>query len=156
MIEVTATGKGGFYTELAGAFAYPIPALSSILTASGIAFLAAMLPVAVITALSNLMEQSNVGTEEGVQSADLSNLQIILMGIFAAEVFFFPRSPSTPFSMSCTTGVNDDQPPKLRLRPQPVGQKLYLLRHPDGLFWNSLIHRRDAHPRSGCHAGHRR
>lgn len=124
-VEVKATGKGGFYTELASAFAYPIPALSSILTASAIAFAAAMLPVVVVTGASNLMEQSNVGTEQGVQQADLSNLQIILMGIFAAEVLFFSAiAIHTFFDVVRTTGVNDDQPPKLTFSPNQWSKSL--------------------------------
>lgn len=122
-VEVTATGKGGFYTELASAFTYPIPALSSILTASGIAFLAAMLPVVVITGASSLMEQSNVGTEQGVQKADLSNVAIILMGIFGAEVFFFSAiAIHSFFDVVRTTGVRDDQPPKLTFSPSQWGK----------------------------------
>ncbi|HWL92765.1 MAG TPA: hypothetical protein VNT79_04455 [Phycisphaerae bacterium] len=121
--EVKATGEGGFYNEIGSAFAYPFSALSSILTASGIAFGAAIIPVAVMTALSNLMEQSNVGTEQGIQKADLSNLVLILMGIFAAEVFFFSAiAIHSFFDVVRTTGVRDDQPPKLNFAPSQWGK----------------------------------
>ena len=121
--EVKATGKGGFYTEIGSAFAYPIPAVSSILSASGIAFLAAMLPVLIITGGSNLMEQSNVGTVEGVQEADLSSVQILLMGIFAVEIFLFSAiAIHSFFDVVRTTGVSDDQPPKLTFSPNQWGK----------------------------------
>lgn len=121
--EIKATGKGGFYTELGSAFAYPLGAMSSILTASGIAFFAAILPVVILTLGLNLMEQSNVGTEGGVQEANLSGVQVILMGIFALEVFLFSAiSIHTFFDVVRTTGVNDDAAPKLTFGPSQWGK----------------------------------
>ncbi len=121
--EIKATGKGGFYTELGSTFSYPLGAMSSILTASGVAFLAAMVPVVLITGGLNLMEQSNVGTEQGVQEANLSGVQIMLMGIFSLEVFLFSAiAIHMFFDVVRTTGVSDDAPPKLQFAPGQWGK----------------------------------
>ena len=118
-----ATSAGGFYTELASSVAYPVPALASLLTAAGIAFLAAVLPVAIMTGGANLMEQSQVGTEAGVQAADLSGVRLILMGIFAAEVFFFSAvATHSFFDIVRTTSIGDDKPPKLSFSPSQWGK----------------------------------
>ncbi len=69
---VSATGAGGFYSELASSVMYPVPALSSLMTAAGIAFLAALLPVVVMTAGAQLMEQGNVGTEHNLAVAEVA------------------------------------------------------------------------------------
>ena len=113
-----ATGAGGFYTELAASVGYPLPALASLLTAAGIAFGAALVPVMVMTAAAELMQQSQVGTVEGVQKADLSNVQLVLIGIFGLEVFFFAAvAIHAFFDVVRTTAVNDDAPPKLSFAP---------------------------------------
>ena len=115
---LSATGAGGFYSELAGSVVYPLGALSSLITASGIAFLAALVPVAVMTGAANMMELENVGTEQGVQKADLSGVQLILIGIFAVEIFFFFAVAIHAFlDVVRTTGTGDDQPPKLSFSP---------------------------------------
>lgn len=115
---MSATGAGGFYSELAGSVVYPLGALSSLITASGIAFLAALAPVAVMTAAANMMELENVGTEQGVQKADLSGVQLILIGIFSVEIFFFFAVAIHAFlDVVRTTGSGDDQPPKLSFSP---------------------------------------
>lgn len=114
-----ATGPGGFYSELAASVAYPIPALASLLAAAGIAFGAALVPVAVMTGAANLMEQSAVGTVEGVQAADLSGVQMILIAIFSMEVFFFSAvAIHAFFDVVRTTSIRDDQPPKLSFSPK--------------------------------------
>lgn len=125
-----ATGAGGFYSELATSVTYPFPALTSLLTAAGIAFGAALVPVMVMTAAANLMQQSQVGTTEGVQEADLSNVQLILIGIFGLEVFFFAAvAVHAFFDVVRTTAINDDAPPKLSFSPNQWGKSFvsYLL-----------------------------
>lgn len=120
---VSATGAGGFYSELASAVMYPMPALSSILTAAGIAFLAALLPVVFMTGAAQLMEQGNVGTEQGVRQADLSGVQLILIAVFSAEIFFFAAVAAHAFfDVARTTGIGDDQAPKLSFSPNQWGK----------------------------------
>ncbi len=120
---VSATGAGGFYSELASSVAYPVPALSSLLTAAGIAFLAALLPVVVMTAGAQLMEQGDVGTEKGVQQADFSGVQVMLITIFSAEIFFFAAVAAHAFfDVARTTGIGDDQAPKLSFSPNQWGK----------------------------------
>ncbi|MFQ5411694.1 MAG: hypothetical protein ACE5EC_05335, partial [Phycisphaerae bacterium] len=115
---ISATGAGGFYAELAGSVFYPIGALSSLLTASGVAFLAALVPVAVMTLAANVMELENVGTEQGVQKADLSGVQLILIGIFTLEIVFFSAVAIHAFlDVVRATGTGDDRPPKLSFSP---------------------------------------
>ncbi len=119
----TATGAGGFYSELASSVIYPLPALSSLLTAAGIAFMAALAPVAIMTGAANLMEQSAVGTAEGVKEADLSNVQLILIGVFAAEVFVFAAIAIHAFlDVVRTTSIGDDAAPKLSFSPNHWGK----------------------------------
>lgn len=120
---VSITGAGGFYAELASSMAYPLPAITSILTATGIAVLAALLPVVVMTGLSNLMEQSNVGTVEGVKEADLSSVQLILIGIFGLEIFFFSAvAIHAFFDVVRTTAIGTDKPPNLSFAPGNWGK----------------------------------
>jgi hypothetical protein len=83
-------GVGGFYAELVPSFLYPLPALASLLTAAGIAVLAGLLPVLMISSMKYLMQQSAVGTaEELTQKTNLTVVQLILLGIFALEILFF-------------------------------------------------------------------
>lgn len=83
-------GPGAFYGELAGCIAYPVPALSSLATAAGIAIAAALVPVVVMTALHYVMAQGNVGLAgaENIKT-DLSGVQWILVAIFGLEIAFY-------------------------------------------------------------------
>jgi len=120
---VSATGAGGFYSELAASVTYPVPALSSLMTAAGIAFLAALLPVVVMTGGAQLMEQSAVGTEQGVQQADLSNVQMVLIAVFSTEIFFFAAvAIHAFFDVARTTSIGDDRAPKLSFSPNQWGK----------------------------------
>ncbi|HKQ49832.1 MAG TPA: hypothetical protein VJZ71_17290 [Phycisphaerae bacterium] len=116
-------GAAGFYGDLANCVAYPLPALGSLLTASGLAVAAGLLPVAAMTAMANLMQQGAVGTDQGVQKADLSNVQLILIGIFAAEVFFFTAIAIHAFiDVIKTTTTGTDAPPNLSWGPSAWGK----------------------------------
>ena len=124
--SMAATGAGGFYGELAVSIAYPIPALASLLTAAGVAFCAALVPVAVMTTLANIMEQENVGTIKGVQKADLSGVQMLFVGIFAAEVFFFSAvAIHSFFDVVRTTSIRDDRAPNLSFSPHHWGKSFF-------------------------------
>jgi hypothetical protein len=120
---VSATGAGGFYSELSASVTYPVPALSSLMTAAGIAFLAALLPVVLMTGGAQLMEQGNVGTEQGVQQADLSNVQMVLIAVFSAEIFFFAAvAIHAFFDVARTTSIGDDRAPRLSFSPNQWGK----------------------------------
>lgn len=122
----SATGTGGFYGELAWSVAYPLPALSSLLGAAGVAFFAALVPVAVMTILAKLMQQGGVGTEQGVQAADLSGVQLFLVGIFTAEVFFFSAvAIHSFFDVVRTTSIRNDRPPELSFSPNNWGRSFF-------------------------------
>ncbi len=116
-------GAAGFYGDLANCVAYPISTLGSLLTASGIAVAAGLVPVAVMTALANLMQQGDVGTAQGVQKADLTGVQLILIGIFAIEIFFFTAVAIHAFlDVIRTTTVGSDAPPNLSWSPSQWGK----------------------------------
>lgn len=119
------TGAGGFYAELGTAITYPIPALGSLGTAVGVAILAGLIPVIVVTAMSNLMEQGAVGTVEGVKAADLSGVALLLVGIFGLEVVFFSAVALHAFlDVVRTTCVDNDRPPNLTWSPSEWGKSL--------------------------------
>jgi DNA-directed RNA polymerase subunit RPC12/RpoP len=118
-----ATGQGGFYAELASSVTYPVSALSSLATAAGIAVLAALAPVALITGWAQLMEQGAAGTVEGVQKADLSGVSLVLTGIFAAEVVFFSAVALHAFlDVLRITSIGQDRPPNLTWSPSQWGK----------------------------------
>jgi hypothetical protein len=114
-----------FYSQLASATAYPIPAISSLLTAAGVAFGAGLVPVAVMTAMSNVMVQGeNAGYEDRVK-ADLSGASIMLMGIFAFEIFFFSAVAMHSFlDVIRTTSVGNDRAPNLSWSPSQWSKSL--------------------------------
>jgi len=117
-----ATRTGGFYAELSSCLAYPIPAMGSILTAAAAAFLAGLVPLAVMTGLSHVMEQGTVGTPEGVQKADLSGLAIMVLGIFGAELFFFAAVAMHMFlDVIRASAVGTERPPNLVWNPSQWG-----------------------------------
>lgn len=116
-------GAAGFYGDLANCVAYPVSTLGSLLTASGIAVLAGLVPIGVMTALANLMQQGDVGTAQGVQKADLTGVQLVLIGIFAIEVFFFTAVAIHAFlDVIRTTTVGSDAPPNLSWSPSQWGK----------------------------------
>lgn len=116
-------GAAGFYGDLTNCVVYPVQALASLLTASGIAVAAGLIPVVVMTAMANLMQQGEVGTERGVQQANLSTVQWILIGIFAAEVFFFSAVAIHVFlDVIRTTAIGNDAPPNLSWSPSQWGK----------------------------------
>ncbi len=117
------TGAGAFYAELASSVAYPISALGSLATAAGVAVLAGVAPVAVIVGGSSVMEQSAVGTIEGVQKADLSGATKVLMAVFAAEVVFFSAVALHAF-LDCVraTSIGNDRAPNLSWSPTQWGK----------------------------------
>ncbi len=122
---ITATGAGGFYAELFSSLTYPLSAIHSLAAAALIAFGAAIVPVAVMTALANTMEMSNVGTVEGVKEADLSGVSMVLTMIFGAEVFFAAAvAIHAFFDVVRTTTIGDDAAPKLNFNPNAWAKSL--------------------------------
>lgn len=119
----TIIGAGGFYAELISSVAYPISAIGSLGTATGIAVLAGFVPVAVITGGANLMELGAVGTAEGVQTADLSGAQLILTSVLAFEVvFFFAVALHAFLDVVRTTAIGHDRAPNLTWNPTQWGK----------------------------------
>ncbi len=107
-------GPSSFYAELATSVVYPIPALPSLLTAAAIAIGAGLVPVAVMTVLAHVMQLGDVGLPTGVQKPDLTGVQWILVGIFAAEVFFFTAVATHVFlDVIRATTIGDHAPPNL-------------------------------------------
>ncbi|MBN2560056.1 MAG: hypothetical protein JXQ75_03905 [Phycisphaerae bacterium] len=118
-----ATGVGGFYGALASSVTYPLSALGSLATAAGIAVAAGLVPVAVITGLANAVEWGAVGTTEGVQAADLSKAQMILVAVFAIEVVFFSAVALHAFlDVVRTTSIGGDRAPNLTWSPSQWGR----------------------------------
>lgn len=119
-------GATTFYGELAGCIAYPIPAISSLATAAGIAIAAALVPVVVMTGLHNLMEQGNVGIV-GLENRkpDLSGVQWILVGIFALEILFFTAVALHVFlDVIRSSVIGNVAPPNLGWSPASWGKSL--------------------------------
>jgi hypothetical protein len=116
-------GSGGFYSELAASITYPLSAIGSLATAAGIAVLSGLVPVVVITGGAYVMEQSAVGTEEGVKAADLSDAQKVLIGIFIFEVIFFSAVAIHAFlDVVRTTVIGNDRAPNLTWNPMQWGK----------------------------------
>jgi len=118
-----APGAAAFYGALISTVSYPLSAAGSLATAAGVAVLAALLPVVAMTGGSKLMEQSAVGTIEGVQQADLSGVQIMLMAVFAVEVVFFSAVALHAFlDVVRTTSVGTEKAPSLAWSPTQWGK----------------------------------
>ncbi len=118
-----APGSSTFYSSLISAVSYPISAAGSLATAAGVAVLAALLPVVAMTGGSKLMEQSAVGTLEGVKQADLSGVQIMLMAVFAVEIVFFSAVALHAFlDVVRTTSVGTEKAPSLAWSPTQWGK----------------------------------
>ena len=119
-------GKGGaaaFYGELASAITYPVPALAALGSAAGIAIAAALVPVAVMTGMSYVMAQSDVGLPGVEVKADLSGIQWILVGIFAAEVLFYTAVALHVFLDTLrATVIGTQAPPNLGWSPAAWGK----------------------------------
>ncbi len=121
-----ASGAATFYGELATAITYPVPAIASLGTAAGIAVAAALIPVLVVTGLANVMEMGNVGLVPAEElKADLSVVQWILVGIFAAEVLFYSAVALHVFlDVIRTTVIGNNAPPNLGWSPASWGKSL--------------------------------
>lgn len=118
-------GKGGFYTEIGRAIAYPTGASGSIFTASLIAFLAGVLPVMAITVGATVMTFSSVGTSDEGKAADLSSAASVVMLIFFAEVVFFSGvAIHAFFDIVRSTGIGEDKPPKLTWSLGDIGKSV--------------------------------
>jgi DNA-directed RNA polymerase subunit RPC12/RpoP len=119
-------GPAIFYAELTSCLAYPIPALGSILGAAVIAIVAALAPVALITAGIKVMEQYAVGTAQGVGLGDLSRVTLLLMAIFGLEIFLFSAIAVHLFlDVVRTTAIKNDQPPSLSWGPRKWGKSFF-------------------------------
>lgn len=119
-------GASAFYGELATAITYPIPALSSLATAAGVAIGAALVPVAVMTALHNIMAQGNVGLAgaENVKT-DLSGVRLILIGIFALEILFYTAVALHVFlDVIRASVIGNNAPPNLGWSPAAWGKSV--------------------------------
>lgn len=108
------TGPGGFYGGLASSMAYPVPAIGSVLTAAILALCLALIPVFVLTVVSEVLQMGDVGSFRGVQQADLSGVQKILITVFTLEIFFFAAvAIHAFFDVVRTTSILNDKPPNL-------------------------------------------
>lgn len=121
-------GKGGaaaFYGELASAISYPVPALAALGSAAGIAIAAALVPVAVMTGLTYIMAQGDVGLPGVEIKADLSGIQWILVAIFGAEVLFYAAVALHVFLDTIrATVIGTQAPPNLGWSPAAWGKSL--------------------------------
>lgn len=118
-------GSAGFYGGLAASIGYPISAIGSLATAAGIAVLAGILPVAIITLGTYVMAQSEVGTARGVQQGDLSGAQMILVAVFTIEVIFFSAVAIHAFlDVVRTTSIGSERAPNLTWNPTQWGTSL--------------------------------
>lgn len=114
-----------FYSGIGSAMAYPIPAIASLLNAAGIAVGAGLVPVAIFTSLTYLMQQSAAGTEAAEQTGDLNTASLMLMGIFALEVFFFSAVAIHTFlDVVRATTVGQEAPPNLSWSPAQWGKSV--------------------------------
>jgi hypothetical protein len=120
--RLASASHAGFYAGLMSCLTYPVPVANSILVAMAVAFAAGLVPLAVISGLSNLMEQSNYGYE-GLAGPSLSNLSLLLMGTFAIEVFFFSAVALHTFlDVIRTTSIGTERPPALVWNPSSWGK----------------------------------
>jgi hypothetical protein len=100
---------------------YPIPALGSIMTAAGVALAAGLIPLAVVSSLTYVMEQSNYGYDQ--TKTDLSKLSLMVLGTFAFEVFFFSAVALHTFlDVIRATSIGQDKPPSLTWSPNQWGK----------------------------------
>ncbi|HPF37454.1 MAG TPA: hypothetical protein P5081_18160 [Phycisphaerae bacterium] len=124
-VEIGALSRGGFYSEIGNAIGYPLSALSSILTAALVAFLAGVVPVVFITGASNVMTFSNVGTSRENEAADLSSIPAILSMLFTAEIIFFAAvAIHSFFDIVRSTGIGEDGAPKLTWAPAQLSKSV--------------------------------
>ena len=120
-----AKSSVSFYNGLATAMGYPTQAIGSLLVAVLVAIGVILLPVGLMTAMASALAQSQVGTESGVQAADLSGAQIVLRSLFAAEVLFFSAVGVHAFlDVVRTTSVGQEQPPSLTWNPASWGASI--------------------------------
>ena len=123
--EVNAFGRGGFYTEIGNAVMYPTTALGSIVTAAIVAFLAAVLPVVLLTGAANVMSFSNVGTAQEGEAVDLGHVPSTLTMIFVVEIIYFSAvGIHVFFDVVRSTGVGEDAAPRLTWSPNSLGKSV--------------------------------
>ena len=118
-----ALGAGGFYAELVSCLTYPIPALGSLATAAAAGIGGGLVPVVVMTALTGLMQQGYVGTVREGQKADLTGVSMLLMGIFALELFVFSAIALHLFlDVMRASSIGTPRPPALSWSPSQWGK----------------------------------
>ncbi|HVP12780.1 MAG TPA: hypothetical protein VMV94_16515 [Phycisphaerae bacterium] len=119
-------GPAVFYAELTSCLTYPLPALGSVFTAAVVAVAAGLLPAAAITGGIRLMAQYAVGSTQGVAKSDLSGVTLLLMAVFAIEVFVFSAIAMHLFlDVVRTTFVQNDRPPDLAWGPRSWGKSFF-------------------------------
>lgn len=124
--RVTSKAVAGFYAGLVSCLTYPLPAIGSLLTAALIAFAGGLVPAAVMTGGVKLMEQSNVGTQEGVSGGDLSGVTSLLLAVFSIEMVFFSAVALHAFlDVVRATAIRTDRPPNLSWSPRDWGKSFF-------------------------------
>jgi len=114
-----------FYNGLATAMGYPVQAIGSLLVAVLVAISIILLPVALMTAVAQATEQSAAGSAAGVKDADLSGVQVMLRGVFLAEVLFFSAvGVHALLDVIRTTAVGEEKPPTLSWHPSQWGKSI--------------------------------
>jgi len=125
--------RGGvlvFYSELASSLVYPFPAISSLATAVLFAIGAGLVPVALVTGVLRLIATGQVPSMAAAGAEDLSTASWVLLGIFAAEFFFFSAVAIHVFlEVVRATTKGADRPLPLVWTPSQWGRSLpaYLL-----------------------------
>ncbi len=115
----------GFYDGLSTSFGYPFQAVGSVLTAVAAAIAVILVPVALMTAVGQAVEQAAAGTVQGVQEADLSLVQILLRGVFLLQVLFFTAVGLHAFlDVIRATAIGNETPPQLNWNPSQWGKSV--------------------------------
>lgn len=123
-VKASRGGAAAFYGDFATAVTYPIPALAGLGSAAGIAIAAALAPVAIMTALTYVMAQGNVGLPGAdLKEQDLSGIQWILAAIFGLEVLFYTAVALHVFLDTIrATVIGTQAPPNLGWTPAAWGK----------------------------------
>lgn len=115
----------GFYDGLSTSFGYPFQAVGSVLTAVAAAIAVILVPVALMTAVGQAVEQAAAGTVPGVQEADLTVVQILLRGVFLLQVLFFTAVGLHAFlDVIRATAIGNETPPQLNWNPSQWGKSV--------------------------------
>ncbi len=118
-------GPAAFYSELTSCLTYPLPAAGSIVAAAVVAIVAALVPAAVITGGTKLMQEYGVGTAEELIRTDLSIVTVLLLSILGVEVLFFLAVALHLFlDVIRTTFTRTDRPPNLAWAPSQWSKSL--------------------------------